>query len=228
MKARDVMVSPVITLKEADTVKAAAALFLERRISGAPVVDEDRRVVGVISESDLLHRVEAGTERQRSWWLRPFVGSEDLAADYVRSHATRVADVMSRHVIAAEPDTPLHEIARLMETNSIKRIPIVKNGRLAGIVSRANLIQAVAGAPTGLAVTRSDEAVRTELLRRLQAERWAGSLLLNATVRDGVVDLWGSVDSNSQREAARVLAESVQGVRRVVNNIALRAVLPGI
>jgi CBS domain-containing protein len=106
MKARDVMVSPVVTLKAGDTVQAAAALFLEKGISGAPVVDAQDRVVGMVSEGDLLARVEAGTERRHSWWLRLIASSEELAADYVRSHARRLDDVMTRNVISVSPDTP--------------------------------------------------------------------------------------------------------------------------
>jgi CBS domain-containing protein len=142
MKARDVMVSPVITVKPSFSVKEVAKTFLERRISAAPVVDDQGKLVGIVSEGDLMHRAEAGTERQRSWWLRALTAEETLAAEYVKAHARKVADVMTRDVITATADTPLHEIAALLEKNSIKRVPIVKNGQLVGIVSRANLIQA--------------------------------------------------------------------------------------
>lgn len=228
MKAQDVMVSPVVTLKVTDTVRQAAALFLTKRISGAPVVDDRKAVVGVVSEGDLLHRVEAGTVRQRSWWLRPFVSSENLAADYVRSHSLRIADLMTRNVISAAPDTPLADIARLMETHGIKRVPILQDGRLVGLVTRANLIQAVASAPAAHTLSVPDEAIRSEFLRRLRKEEWASNALLNATVSNGVLDLWGGVDSASQRDAARVLAESVPGVRGVTDNTTIRPILPGI
>ena len=146
MKARDVMVSPVITVKPSSSVKEVAKTFLERRISAAPVVDDQGKLVGIVSEGDLMHRAEAGTERHRSWWLRALTAEETLAAEYVKAHARKVADVMTRDVITATADTPLHEIAALLEKNSIKRVPVVKNGQLVGIVSRANLVQAVASA----------------------------------------------------------------------------------
>jgi CBS domain-containing protein len=146
MKARDVMVSPVITVKPSSSVKEVAKIFLERRISAAPVVDDQGKLIGIISEGDLMHRAEAGTERHRSWWLRLLTAEETLAAEYVKAHARKVADVMTRDVITTGPETPLHEIAVLLEKNSIKRVPIVQNGQLIGIVSGANLIQAVASA----------------------------------------------------------------------------------
>ena len=130
MKARDVMVSPVITVKSSSSVKEVAKIFLERRISAAPVVDDQGKLVGIISEGDLMHRAEAGTERHRSWWLRLLTAEETLAAEYVKAHARKVADVMTRDVITAGPETPLHEIAVLLEKNFIKRVPIVKNSQL--------------------------------------------------------------------------------------------------
>ena len=134
-KARDVMVSPVITVKPSSSVKEVATTLLERRISAVPVVDDHGKLVGIISEGDLMHRSEAGTERQRSWWLLGWTGDETLAAEYVKAHARKVADVMTRNVITATPETPLQEIAALLEKNAIKRVPIVKDDQLVGIVS---------------------------------------------------------------------------------------------
>src|SRR3990167_10527039 len=111
MQARDVMVSPAITVKPYSSVKEAAKTFLERKISAVPVVDDQGKLVGIVSEGDLMHRSEAGTERQRPWWLLPLTGSEMLAAEYVKAHARKVADVMTRNVITATPDTPLYQIA---------------------------------------------------------------------------------------------------------------------
>ena len=214
MKARDVMVSPVITVKPSFSVKEAAKTFLERRISAAPVVDDQGKLVGIVSEGDLMHRAEAGTERQRSWWLRALTAEETLAAEYVKAHARKVADVMTRDVITAAPDTPLHEIAALLEKNSIKRVPIVKNGQLVGVVSRANLIQAVASTRKGLEIPLSDSTIRDKLLTHLKGQAWAHTLLLNVTVNGGVVDLWGMTRSDAERKAIRVAAEIHPGCFR--------------
>jgi len=208
MKARDVMVSPVITVKPSSSVKEVATTLLERRISAVPVVDDQGKLVGIISEGDLMHRSEAGTERQRSWWLLGWTGDETLATEYVKAHARKVADVMTRNVITATPETPLHEIAALLERNSIKRVSIVKDGQLVGIVSRANLIQAVASTRKELEITLSDTTIRDKLLAHLTSQEWAHTSLLNVTVSGGVVNLWGITNSDAERMAIRVAAES--------------------
>jgi CBS domain-containing protein len=224
MKARDVMVSPVVTVKPSAAVKEVARLLLENRISAVPVVDDEGKVVGIVSEGDLLHRSEAGTERRRSWWLVGLTGEETLAAEYVKAHARKVADVMTAKVITATPDAPLHELAALMEANAIKRVPIVKDdGRLAGIVSRANLLQAVASARPELEVPVTDASIREELLAYLQRQAWARPWLLNVMVNGGVVDLWGIARSDPERTAVRVAAESIEGVRAVRDNLAIRS-----
>ena len=222
MKARDVMVSPVITVKPSSSVRDVAKIFLERRISAVPVIDEQGKLVGIVSEGDLMHRTEAGTERKRSWWLQGFTGDETLAAEYVKAHARKVVDVMTRHVIAASPDTPLHEIANMLESNSIKRVPIVKDGQVVGIVSRANLIQAVASVRQELDIPLSDAVICNKLLANLQGEPWAHTGLLNITVSGGVVDLWGITKSDAERKAIRVAAESIPGVCTVHDNLIKR------
>ena len=222
MKARDVMVSPVITVKPSSSVKEVAKTFLERRISAAPVVDDQGKLVGIVSEGDLMHRAEAGTERRHSWWLRALTAEETLAAEYVKAHARKVVDIMTRDVITATADTPLHEIAALLEKNSIKRVPVVKNGQLVGIVSRANLVQAVASARKGLEIPLSDAAIRDRLLAHLKAQPWADTLLLNVTVNGGIVDLWGVTRSDVERKAIRVAAQSIPGVSAVNDNLFTR------
>src|SRR5271166_3907831 len=140
MKARDVMTLGVFTVKPTMSVKDVARLFVEQRISAVPVVDDQRKIVGIVSEGDLVHRSEISTQRRHPWWLVLMAGDEGLAAEYIKAHAKRVADIMTRKVITAEPDTPLQEIAAMLERYGIKRLPIVRNGQLVGIVSRANLV----------------------------------------------------------------------------------------
>jgi len=224
MHARDVMVAPVITVKPSTTVKEVAELFLEKRISAAPVIDSQEKLVGIVSEGDLLHRVEAGTERHRSWWLEGFIGNDTLAAEYVKAHGRKVSDVMTRKVITASPQTPLHEVATLMEKNAIKRVPILENGQLVGIVSRANLIQAVATARKLLDIPLSDTTIREKILSHLKKQPWAHTTMLNVTVNAGVVDLWGIADSAAERKAIKVAAESVPGVCAVNDNLITRTV----
>ena len=224
MKARDVMVSPVITVKPSTLVREVAKIFLERRISAVPVVDEQGKLVGIVSEGDLLRRVEAGTEHKRSWWLQGFTGDETLAAEYVKAHGRKVADVMTRHVISVSPDAPLSEIASLLEKNSIKRVPIVKDDQLVGIVSRANLIQAVASGRKELEIPVSDTVIRDKILANLKAEAWAHTALLNITVNNGVVDVWGITGSDAERNAIRVAAESIPGVCAVHDNMIKRPI----
>ena len=222
MKARDVMVSPVITVRPSASVKEVAKIFLERRISAVPVVDDQGKIVGIVSEGDLLHRSEADTQRQRPWWLLALTRDDALAADYVKAHARKVSDVMATEVITAGPDTPLHEIASTLEKYAIKRVPIVKDGQLVGIVSRANLIQAVASDRKKLEISLSDTTIRDKLLAHLKSQRWAHTGLLNATVSDGVVDLWGISNSDTERKAIRVAAESMPGVVAVNDHLIMR------
>jgi CBS domain-containing protein len=186
-----------------------------------PVVDSNGKLVGIISEGDLLHRAEAGTEKRRPWWLRAFLGPDALANEYVKAHARKASDAMTRKVITATPETPLHEIATLLEKHSIKRVPIVENGQLVGIVSRANLVQAVASARKGLEIPLSDTTIRDKLLSHLYAQNWTHTGLLNVTVNDGVVDLWGLARSDAERNAVRVAAEATPGVRAVNDNMKL-------
>ena len=219
MKARDLMVSPVITLKPSATVREAAELLLKYRISGVPVVNDDYRVVGIVSEGDLLQRAEAGTERQRSWWLLAFAHNETLAQDYIKAHTRRVEDVMTRDVIIARPYTPVHEVAMLLEKNRIRRVPVIEDDRLVGIISRANLVQAVASVGKKLEVPMSDSAIRDNLLAHLNRQPWAHTSMINITVSNGVVDLWGTTESDAERKAIRVAAETAQGVSAVNDNL---------
>ena len=219
MKASDVMVAPVITVKPSSTVKEVAKTLLERRISAVPVVDDSGKLAGIVSEGDLMHRAEIGTQRRHSWWLRVLTGDDALAAEYTKAHARTVADVMTREVITASPDTPLHEIAALLERHSIKRVPIVRDGALLGIVSRANLLQALASTHKDLDVQLSDTAIRDRILAHLNNQPWAHTLLLNVTVNGGVVDLWGITGSDAERKAIRVAAESAPGVTAVNDHL---------
>lgn len=218
MKARDIMTSPVITVAPETTVKAVAALLFERRIGALPVV-QDGRLVGIVSETDLLRRHEIGTdrfERAGSWWLRLF-GADGSLHDYVRSHARFARDVMTREVATVTPDTLLAETAQLLEGRGIGRVPVVDGGRLVGIVSRANLVQALAMRVPAPAEPQAgdDESIRRALLEELERQAWWRIDRAAVIVTNGVVHFWGMVDTDAGRPAARVAAENVPGVRGV-------------
>jgi CBS domain-containing protein len=213
------MVSPVITMGENDSVRDVARLLVEKRISAVPILDATGKLAGIVTEGDLMRRTEAGTEHPYSW-LSFFLGEAAVAADYVKSHATRAKDVMTRNVRTADPDTPLYEIADLFEENHIKRVPIVNDlGQLVGIVSRANILQAVASARPTLDVALPDEAIRERLLQELRDQPWAHVHRLNVVVSNGVVDLWGFVRSDKERQAIMVAAERISGVTAVNDHL---------
>jgi CBS domain-containing protein len=220
MNAADVMVTAVITIKPSDAVATAVELFTKHDISALPVVDDNGTVVGIMSEADLVHRKEIGTEVQRSWWLEAVTPASTLAKEFAKSHGRRVDEVMSTHVVSASEDTSLAEIAILLERHRIKRVPILRHGKLMGIVSRANIIQALASAQnstdanTGTS-SNDDRVIRLDVLERLVRQPWTRFGERNVIVRDGVVHLWGVVGSESERKALAALAEEVPGVVRV-------------
>ena len=226
MKASDIMIADVATVGPDNSIQDVAEILLAKRISGLPVINARGKLVGIVSEGDLLRRAESGTEHTRSWWLKLLMGRETLAAEFVKEHARRVRDVMTRDVITVSPDTSVTEIAGLLERNRIKRVPVVQDGKLVGIVSRANLVQALAGLRKEIAVEKpmTNSELRDTVLSRLRAEPWAKTGLINVTVNSGTVDLWGIVDSEAEKQALRVAIEVTPGVRDVTNNVIVRPI----
>ena len=217
MKALDVMVRNVVTVKPDDAVADAVRLLAEHDISALPVIDDGNNVVGVISEADLLHRQEIGTEKQRPWWLEAVTPASTLAGEFAKSHGRRVAEVMSTDVVSVAEDTPLGEIATMLERHRIKRVPVLRGGKLVGIVSRSNLIQALASSrgPAFGAGAEADRKIRQELLDRLNQEEWTDFGERNVIVSGGIVHLWGLVGSPQEHKALLALAEEVPGVASV-------------
>jgi CBS domain-containing protein len=219
MKARDVMTAPVVAVAPGDSIKEVAALLLERRISGVPVVS-DAEVVGMVSEGDLLRRYEIGTERtERRWWVR-LLQSDRATADYVRSHAVRVADVMTRPVVCVTEDQPIADIVALFEARRIRRVPVLRGRQLVGMVSRADLVMALAARarraePRGAA---DDRWIRDQLIAELARQPWWQHYASTVVVSSGVVHFWGLLDSEDEKKAARVAAENIAGVRKVVDH----------
>ena len=214
MKAADVMVRDVITVKPDDKVADAIELLSTYDISALPVVDGNGKIVGILSEADLIQREEIGTQNQHQRWLETILPASKLAKEFAKSHGQRVEEVMTTRVVAASENTSLSEIAKLLEKHRIKRIPIVKNGVLVGIVSRSNLIQALASAQaqTQDEEPESDRQIRLDLLDRLAHQQWTDFGERNVIVNQGVVHLWGLVGTAAEHKALLALAEEVPGV----------------
>jgi CBS domain-containing protein len=221
MRAMDVMTNEVITVNENASVPSVAKLMAKHGISAVPVVDKNQRVIGMVSEGDLLHRAEIGTEHRRSWWLEMASSTNKLAGDYIKSHSGKVKDVMTRDVISVVDTTPVEDIAGVLETNRIKRVSVLRDGKLVGIVSRANLVRALAMTITepGSGAEADDRAIRDKLLAELKAQKWAEVSPANITVKDGVVHLWSSYLSERERQALIVAAENTPSVRGVEDHM---------
>jgi len=214
MNAADVMIHDVIAVSPDDDVSVAIKLLSEHDISALPVVDEDGKIVGMLSEADLLHRAEIGTEKRHPWWLEAVMPASRLAEEFAKSHGRRVEEVMTTDVVSATADASLGEIATLLERHRIKRLPIVDDGDLVGMVSRSNLIQALASSQPQTAGTEpaSDRKIRHDLLDRLDDQKWTDFGERNVIVSDGVVHLWGLVGTEAEHKALLALAEEVPGV----------------
>jgi CBS domain-containing protein len=222
MLARDVMTSPPITVGPDTSVSEVATLLLERRISAVPVVDPEGRMIGIVSEGDLLRRADAKTERRRSSWMELLLDRNVSAADFVKTHGNRASDVMTRSVVTVAPDADLADIAALLERKRIKRVPVVENDRIVGIVSRANLLHGLVAHPKPTPVAGgadSDATIRENIDAALAGLSGVDLRRINVVVKDAVVYLWGTVKSDNQRRALTVAAENAPGVVRVEDNL---------
>ncbi len=220
MLAREVMSANPIVVSATMPIEDCARLLLEKRISAMPVVDAAGVVIGIVSEGDLIRRREAGTERRYSWWLELVSDPQTMARDFVKSGGHKVSDVMTRQVVSVTEDTPLAAIAGILEKHHIKRVPVVREGKLVGIVSRADLVRALLlGRPVPAAGAASDADIRDHFLARLDKEPWGPRSYVNIVVSNGQVELWGFAGSPDEARAIGLLAEDVPGVRGVVNNV---------
>lgn len=227
MKARDVMTAPVQTIPPDHPVSAIATLMLERHISALPVVDAAGKVLGVVSEGDLVRRPELGTDNARSGWLDIFLSDDARAQDFVKTHGLHARDVMTAPAISVSPEATLADIVRLLDRHRIKRVLVLEGGRLAGIVSRTDLLRAlhVRGALGAEAPPTGDAALREAVQDLLNREAWAAGAVVNVQVSNGTVHLWGAVESDAQRRALHVAVEALPGVRAIEEHL-VRA-LPG-
>jgi CBS domain-containing protein len=220
MKVRDVMTSDVVSVGPEASIDEAVQLMLQRRISGLPVIDHTGELVGVVTEGDFLRRAETGTQRQRSRWIEFFTGPGKLASEYVQTSGRKVHQVMTTDVQTATEDTALEEIVRLMERRRIKRVPILRGQKLVGIVSRANLLRALANVAREVPPPRPEDAIiRERLLAELKKQNWAPVGTIDAIVRGGVVTLSGLLTDERQREALLVAAQNIPGVVKVEDDM---------
>jgi len=217
MRAHQIMTRSVISITPDATILEAAKTMLRHHVSGLPVVDAAGKLVGIVSEGDFIRRNEIGTQRRRGRWLTFLLG--DSVADYIREHGRKVSDVMTSEPITVTEDATLEDIVNAMETNDIKRLPVMRGDNLVGIVSRANLLQAVASLAHEIPdPTADDDHIRRRIIQALEKNDWS-PFGLNVIVRDGIVHLSGFIIEEQSRQAAMVAVRNVAGVKQVHDHL---------
>jgi CBS domain-containing protein len=226
MRAQQIMTQHVITVGADAPIAEAIDAMLRNHVSGLPVVDTDGELIGIISEGDFIRRAEIGTQRQRGRWLSFLVGTDRVAADFVHAHGRKVGEIMTTDPLTISEDTALDEIVEIMESNNVKRLPVVRGRRLVGIVTRTDFLATVADlARHAPSPSVDDERIREQVIAAMEGAAW-GPCRLKVTARDGVVTLSGVVASKNTRQAAIVAAENVPGVKKVLDNLEARAYPP--
>jgi CBS domain-containing protein len=222
MQAQDVMTQYVVSVGPSDTIARAVRVMLQNDISGLPVLDAATgALLGMITEGDLLRRAETATQRRRPRWLEFFAGPGRLAEEYTHTHGRKVSEIMTHDPVTVTEETPLEDVVTLMEKRRIKRVPVVRGDKVVGIVSRANLLHALARLSGEAKPTSADDqTIRERLMAELREERWAPTGSIDVIVRDGVVDLWGSITDERERQALIVAAENIPGVKSVRDHVA--------
>ena len=225
MRAQQIMTRAVVTVTPDSTILEAADIMLKHHVSGLPVVDAAGKLVGIVSEGDFIRRSEIGTQRKRSRWLKFLMGTD--ATQYVREHGRKVSEVMTRDPLTIAEEATLEEIVNAMEANGIKRMPVMRDGKLVGIVSRANLLHAVASLAREVPdPTADDDHIRSRIIQALEKHDWS-PFGLNVIVRDGIVHLSGVITDEESRHAAIVATENVSGVKKVHDHLSWVDVMSG-
>ena len=228
MRAEDVMTARVISVTPTDTILHAARLMLQHKISGLPVVDASGSLVGVVTEGDFMRRVELGTQRRRPRWIEYLLTPGKRADEYVHSHGRKVGEVMTHDPLTVGEEAALDEIVKVMEKRRIKRLPVVRDGKLVGIVSRANLLRALASLAREVEPpARDDATIRNWLVADLEQRAWAPLALIDIVVRNGIVELWGTITDERQRQAIVVAAENIPGVKGVRDHLVWIDIMSG-
>ena len=220
MKAQEIMTRDVVTVRPDASVRDIAALMVEKHISGLPVLTDTGEIIGMVSQSDLLHRAEVGTERKHKWWFRTLSDSSTLAREYAKAHGLKAHDIMTRYVVSVRDDAELRDVADILDKRRIKRVPVVKEDRLVGIITRGDLVRALSQVQVSKAVTKIHNAdLHKTLYDRIRSQSWINDNYISLTVNDGVVELWGFVETDDQRSALRILVEETEGVNRVEDKL---------
>lgn len=219
MTVAELMTRQVVAIDQNTSVVQAIRLMTQHRISGLPVVGQNERVVGILTEGDFLRRVEVGVAADSGTWLRRLFMPGRAAEDYVLRHGRKVSDVMTTTVVTVTPETPLPDAVALMQRHNVKRLPVVRDERLCGVLSRADIVRRVGEVLAAAAVSADDEAIQKSILDAMNQESWARNTMVTIAVKDGVVQLDGCLFNPSERNALGVLAETAPGVKKVENRI---------
>jgi CBS domain-containing protein len=222
LKARDVMTRKVLSISPETPVRTLAAFLIDHRISAVPVIDNGGVPLGVVSEGDLLRRVEIGTERKKAWWVSILSDADDEARDFVKTHGLIAADIMTRGMIAVDPDAELAAIANLLESKRIKRVFVLAGGKIDGVITRSDIVKTLMRRPEATARRRPDAEIHDAIEAEIRKEDWAPLAFVSVVVADGVVELTGAVGSAAQRDGLVVLAQRIDGVRSVRNHLVVR------
>ena len=220
MRAKDAMTQPVIFISSQDSILEAVRLMLQHKISGLPAFDEAGNLAGIVTEGDFLRRTETNTLRRRPRWIEFFVGAGKLAEEYVHASARKVGEVMTTEVHAVSEDTPLDEVVTIMEHHHIRRVPVMRGKKVAGIVTRADLLRALINtAQQRLPMSTNDATIRSQLLSHLAHQKWAPADAIDVAVVNGTVTLSGYITDERQRRALCIAAENIPGVKKVEDRL---------
>jgi CBS domain-containing protein len=220
MRAHQIMTRPIISVTPDTTIVEAANTMLQKHVSGLPVVDATGKLVGIVSEGDFIRRSEIGTQRKYGRFLKFILGPGKAASNFVHEHGRKVSEIMTTEpLLTVSEDTGLEKIVALMEKNSVKRLPVTRGDKVVGIVTRANLLQAVASLAHDFPdPTADDDHIRNRVIDTLAKQDWC-PFGLSVVVRDGIVHLSGVITEERSRQAAVVAAENVTGVKKVHDHL---------
>lgn len=221
MQARDIMTTAVATASPDTTARDIARQLLDRNISALPVIDDSGSLVGIVSEGDLMRRSENEAERKKSWWLDLFTMPEDRQREYIQEHGQRAADIMTRKIVSVSEDASLAEISATLEKHHVKRAPVLRDGKLVGIVSRADLLRGLATANLDSAATSTNDRDLKTAVEEAGKQAGVDMFFITVAIKDGHVHIWGMTETPQSKKAMRIAASGVPGVKAVEDNVSI-------